>query len=130
MPVSQLKITQGKEQISCVRLSAKGMYRWYVKCCNTPIGNTLGSAGAFIGVIHNFLDKQPKHDQDLGKSQGHIQSTFALQEIPIDKRGAAFNIIASSVFKFILYKLKGYHNSSAFFDDKGKPVCEPKVLGQ
>ena len=107
MPVSQLKITQGNEQIACVRLSAKGMYRWYAKCCNTPIGNTLGSAGAFIGVIHNFMDNHSTRDQDLGKSRGHIQGTFARQEIPLDKQGATFKIIASSVFKTYSLEVKG-----------------------
>ncbi len=56
MPISNIKITEGIEQISSIRLSAKGMYRWYTKCCNTPIGNSMGPGVPFIGIIHNFMD--------------------------------------------------------------------------
>ena len=130
MPVSQLKILQGIEQIACVRLSEKGMYRWYTKCCNTPIGNTMGAGGAFVGVVHNFMDNQATRDDDFGKSRGHIQTTFARQKIPLDLRGPIFKIIASSLFKIILWKLKGYNKPSVFFGDTGKPISEPKILSQ
>jgi len=37
MPRSRLQIQQGLEQIRCLRLSEKGLYRWYAGCGNTPI---------------------------------------------------------------------------------------------
>ena len=48
------------------------------------------------------------------KSRGQILSAFALQKIPEDQREATFKIIASRVFKLILWKIKGYNKPSVF----------------
>lgn len=42
-PPSHIQLTHGGENLRCMRLSPKGMDRWYAGCCNTPIGNTLQS---------------------------------------------------------------------------------------
>src|SRR4051812_9540883 len=39
----KFSITQGKKQIRCLRLTEKGMYRWYAGCCKTPIANSMGT---------------------------------------------------------------------------------------
>ena len=128
MPISNLKITKGIEQISSVRLSANGMYRWYTKCCNTPIGNSMGSGVPFIGVIHNFMDNASTRDQELGKNRGYIQTKFARQEVPADLKGSFLKIIFRSLSKLIVWKIKGLNKPSVFFDDNGKPIAEPNVL--
>ena len=47
----------GTEALACMRLSEKGLLRWYVKCCNTPIGNTVANYRvSFIGLVHSCLD--------------------------------------------------------------------------
>jgi hypothetical protein len=33
------------DKLRCVRLSDKGMHRWYVDCCRTPVGNTISLLG-------------------------------------------------------------------------------------
>ena len=55
MPISYIKITEGMKQISSVRLSAKGMYRWYTKCCNTPIGNSMNKPVLIIVLSKDFI---------------------------------------------------------------------------
>src|SRR4051812_45695184 len=40
---SQVTLSTGADQLRCVRLSPKGLYRWYAGCCNSPLGNTLGA---------------------------------------------------------------------------------------
>lgn len=37
---SQIKFTKGLENLTCLKLSEKGMLRWYTSCCKTPIANT------------------------------------------------------------------------------------------
>src|SRR6218665_2143157 len=39
------KIVTGREQLRCLRLSDKGMYRWYADCCKTPIANVPEARG-------------------------------------------------------------------------------------
>src|SRR5690554_6746798 len=36
----QLNFSRGTEQLACMRLTDKGLLRWYTRCCNTPLGNT------------------------------------------------------------------------------------------
>jgi hypothetical protein len=50
-PIAHLYITQSNEHLACVRLSQKGINRWYARCCNTPIGDTLGEKAPFIGAL-------------------------------------------------------------------------------
>src|SRR5262252_7536621 len=38
---SSLSFERGSEQVVGMRLSPKGMYRWYAACCKTPLGNTV-----------------------------------------------------------------------------------------
>jgi len=34
-------IDDGAEHLACLRLSPKGLLRWYASCCDTPLANTL-----------------------------------------------------------------------------------------
>ena len=63
---SRLRFLQGEECLSAVRLSDRGMLRWYVSCCGTPIGNTMANAKvSFIGLIHTCLSPERIND-DFG----------------------------------------------------------------
>ncbi|MBZ5709154.1 DUF6151 family protein [Nannocystis pusilla] len=54
---SQLRIEAGQEHLRCMRLSERGMIRWYADCCRTPIANTLASARMpFAGLLVTFFD--------------------------------------------------------------------------
>src|SRR5215467_13480397 len=43
MPPGCVKLTVGTDAVRCLRLSDKGVLRWYTDCCRTPIGNTAAS---------------------------------------------------------------------------------------
>lgn len=50
-----LTIERGGEQVACLRLSPKGLYRFYARCCDTPLGNVLNTAVPFVGIErHTF----------------------------------------------------------------------------
>lgn len=56
--LSNITITQGAEHLGCLRLSPKGLMRWYAGCCDTPIANTLPRHKVpFAGVVHSFFDR-------------------------------------------------------------------------
>lgn len=128
MPISQLKISQGNEHIGCMRISSKGMYRWYASCCNTPIGNTLGSGVPFIGLIHSFMANPSTRDTDLGKIRGYLEIKFAKQQVPKTQQGSSFRIILRGLYKIILWKLRGLNSPSVFFNDNGESIVAPKIL--
>lgn len=130
IPVSFLTISEGKSEIACIRLSPKGMYRWYANCCNTPIGNTFGAGGPFIGVIHSFMDNTQTRDAELGKSRGHLLTKFAKTPVPENLKGSLLSINLTMITKILSWKLKGLSKPSEFFNNDGKPICEPKILDE
>jgi hypothetical protein len=127
---SQIKISEGADQIRCIRLGPKGMFRWYTECCQTPIGNTLGSGAPFVGVIHNFMDDTDSRDQNLGPILGHIHVKFAKESLPdqLKSFGSLTRIIIRTLLKLLVWKLKGLNKPSPFFDAHGAPVSEPRIL--
>jgi hypothetical protein len=126
MPVALLNIEKGSENLACIRLTDKGLFRWYAQCCNTPIGNTMGAGSPFIGVIHSFMQHAVSADADLGKSRGHIQLKGALQRVPKSEQGSA-TILFRALSKLMIWKIKGLNKPSVFFDEAGLPRAEPTI---
>src|SRR5687767_12724189 len=56
MAPGRVRITAGADALRCVRLSEKGIHRWYCGECKTPVGNTGGASIPFVGLIHSFMD--------------------------------------------------------------------------
>lgn len=128
MPLAHVHITAGHEQLALLRLTPKGLNRWYAKCCNTPIGNTLGGKAPFIGIIHNFMQHNIGRDQELGQSRGHIHCQSAKQQVPDKLQVSFFKVSMRILGKLISWKLKGLNQPSAFFDKNNRPVTKPLVL--
>lgn len=72
-----LTITQGLEHLACVRLSPKGLRRWYAKCCNTPIGNAPSVSLPFIGLIHSCLTPHSEIGQTFRPTRLVVYTNFA-----------------------------------------------------
>lgn len=128
MPISYVKITEGNEHIACVKFSQKGLHRWYAKCCNTPIGNTLGHKAPFIGVIHNFMNNQATRDSDLGASLGIAHWQSAKIPVPEEHKMSLFKISMRVLGKLIMWKIRGLEQPSVFFNPDGSTVSKPEVL--
>src|SRR5579862_7023398 len=78
-----LSFTQGQDRIRGVRLSPKGLYRWYADCCNTPVGNTMSPAIPFVGIIASGFDHGTQRADDaFGLPVGAVQGKFAIGEPP------------------------------------------------
>ena len=127
---SQIKIETGEEHIRCLRLTAKGLFRWYTGCCNTPIGNTLGSGFPFIGVIHNFISLDGSRDNVLGAVRAHVQTKYALgtPNYPSSSEKFPIGITLRIMRKMLVWKLRGMSKPSVFFADNGQPKVTPTIL--
>jgi len=126
-----MKITKGQEQISCIQLKDKGIYRWHTGCCNMPLGNTMTSAKApFVGIsvkLMQFEDQQEK-DSYLGPITLKAFGKYAIGEMPED----AYPTFPRSFMPKILYfMLKGFigkkYNPSPFFKANA-PVAKVNTL--
>jgi len=53
---ASLTFDHGADRIVGLRLSPKGLYRFYASCCKTPLGNTVGPAIPFVGIVAQAFD--------------------------------------------------------------------------
>ncbi len=82
---SRVKILEGEDELRCMRLSEKGMIRWFAGCCRTPIGNTINGRLPAIGLVHSFMDHETdgrSRDSVLGKPVASVYGRFAIGEPP------------------------------------------------
>jgi hypothetical protein len=130
---SRIRITDGNSELRCVRLSEKGLMRFYAGCCRTPIGNLVYPRLPFVGVVHSFLgdgaEGQPR-DAILGPVAARIQGRFAIGGVPPGAHpSASLSVIAPFMVKLLRAFFRREYQPSAFFDMETKrPVVEPEVL--
>ncbi|GGO73081.1 DUF6151 family protein [Bowmanella pacifica] len=126
----QLQINEGEAQIRSLKLSDKGLIRWYCGCCNTPIGNTVSGALPLVGVIHSFIRSEQDLGQQLGPVRGYVHGRYALLTPPAGKegRGTPWRLLMRIFLRLLIAKLTGKGQPNPLFDPDGKPVIEPKVV--
>lgn len=118
---------QGKEHLSAMRLSEKGLIRWYAACCHTPIGNTLSNPKiSFIGLVHSFLEHS-KLDEDFGKDIAIVNVSSASGD-PKPKQKGLFGTILRFIWIVLPMRISGQYRGTPFFDAQGKAIVEPTVL--
>jgi hypothetical protein len=127
---AQVTIDQGMDQLRCLRLTPKGLYRWYADCCKTPIANTVSPGFPFVGLMHNALIINGPLDGCLGPVNFYVQGKSAKAPRANQKVHAGFPVswfLASAPW-MIWGKIRGKHKPSPFFDADGKPPIKPEVL--
>ena len=135
--------TQGIEALVCMRLTHKGLVRWYAGCCKTPIGNTLVTPKmSFIGLVHTCLEgaSEPPGSaaggtppsRRLDEAFGPVRSWFNVSGAKGEPKpeqvglGRTLGWFFSTVLKA---RFNGDYRKTPFFDvAAGKPVVEPRVL--
>ena len=131
MAPSNIRLTGGVEALSCVRLSGKGMHRWYCGECKTPVGNTVSPRVPFVGIIHTFMDHgsdgRPRDDL-LGKPLGYVQTKFAVGTRPRVPGSSLLRVIGRSARLIGKWWLTGAGSPSPFFDQTHAPRTQPSIL--
>lgn len=125
MAPRNLRIEDPEQALACVRLSPKGMHRFYCSECRTPIGNAVSAGVPFIGLIHSFMDHEGDgvpRDEALGMP-GYSQAKFALDGLPPERAGAPWKVIGKSVSLLGKWWLTGAGSPSPLF---GRPELGPK----
>jgi hypothetical protein len=124
---SRVQIERGLDQLACMRLSPKGLLRWYARCCNTPIGNTLANPRvSVIGLIHTCLDAATL-ERNFGSSTADVNTNAAIGPGKPTQHGLLSTV--SKVLVMILTdRITGRYRKSQFFSEAGKPVVEPRIL--
>ncbi|MFO0676232.1 MAG: DUF6151 family protein [Polyangiaceae bacterium] len=129
---ANLVFTEGVGNVRGIRLSAKGLHRWYADCCKTPVGNTLGAGGPFAGVGMAFvagMDRPGERDRTFGPPRGTLLTKFATRPLP---DGGTTNPLAFGVrtaWLLAAWTFGGKRWPSPFFDRAtGRPIAPLRVL--
>jgi hypothetical protein len=124
---SRLRFDRGIEQLAAVRLTEKGMIRWYAQCCRTPIGNTMQDPKmSFVGLIHSFLDASSL-DDDFGSSVALLNTNTALGE-PKPRQRGLIGVILKFARLVLASRIRGRYKQSPLYSSEGRPVVPPEIL--
>ncbi len=122
---------QGQDRIRGLRLTPKGLYRWYASCCNTPVGNTASSpAIPFVGIIASGFDHDAQQADDVfGAPVGAIFGKFAVGEPPKGSTGLNLSLLLRAIGKVLGWRIGGGVWPHPFFTrDSVRPVYPVDVL--
>ena len=126
----KVTFSQGIDKLACIRLTDKGLLRWYASCCRTPIGNTLATPKlSFVGLVHNCLKGGGASLSDaFGPVRVWVNTKSAHGEPKPKTRG--LGATGAWFFGTVLpARFNGDYRTTPFFHvSTGVPIVTPRVL--
>lgn len=125
-----IAFTQGQDQLACLQLSPQGPLRWYARCCNTPLGNTIKNP------------RLPFVSLPLICVKADVESAFGPKELGIfakDAHGTLGKPASSRMspwaalrvaYRLLRARIRGETKRSAYFDAAGQPRSRPTLIGK
>jgi hypothetical protein len=124
-----VSFTQGQSHIVGLRLKPNGLYRWYAKCCNTPVGNTLTPTIPFVGLVAQAFDE--RLDEVVGPPSGAIFGKFAVGEPPKGSTRLNLPLLLRAIGRLLGWRLRGQAWPHPFFArETGAPLYAVTVLSK
>ena len=113
---AKFEIMEGEDNLACVRVTDKGILRWYAACCRTPIANTAGTAKLpFVGSFFHIYAPEAR-ETAIGPSKGRV---FEKEAWSPPQTGAPLKPIAimgRNLIRILIARLSGAWRTNAFFD--------------
>lgn len=126
---SRVSFSKGVDQIKCVRVTPKGIFRWYTECCKTPLGNTASTVDMpFVGLFTmSFNGSETEIAQQLGPivASNKIESAIGVPNNPAPKAGLKF--ILTFIGRTLGARISG-NSGSPFFTEEKQPISDPITL--
>jgi hypothetical protein len=120
---------RGTDRITAVRLSPKGLCRWYATCCKTPLGNTSSTpALPFVGIAHELFRGAPdarRRDEIFGPPRVAAYPQYAIGGVPPGSKGLGVGVILHIARLLLGWKLRGKTWPHPFFDRATKAPSHP-----
>lgn len=123
---AHVTISDDAGALAGMRLSEKGLYRWYCAECKTPVGNSMTPSVAFVGMSTNMM-RGIDLDAVLGPVVGHIQQKSAKNGGPPFPQNN-FRVITTALRHFVGWKLRGLGMPHPFWKDRQTTRVTPRVL--
>jgi len=94
-------LDRGQCFVRCLRLSARGAYRWYAACCNTPLGSTLGAWLPFASLPSICLES-PRALEPL---DARVRARFASSHVAGAQLRVSWKFLLSTLW-FVLRQFR------------------------
>ena len=117
----QLRLLSGGERLACLRLSERGLHRFFASCCRTPLGNALPRV-PFVGIVVRGIGLA------LPSKPVGIHGRFALGDGHGAHAIAPLSLLVRSAITIGGRWLLGRGGASPFFDDAGSSRAAVRVL--
>lgn len=128
---ASVHIVEGSDALACVRLKEGGLLRWYTKCCNSPIGNTLANHKlSIVGLVGDCLAGD---SDELEACFGPVRMRVHTGSATGDPKPVSSGLIPATLRILLMVagaRLDGSYKRTPFFNaGDGSPVAVPTVLG-
>jgi hypothetical protein len=123
---ASLSFDRGNDRIVGLRLSPRGLYRWYASCCKTPLGNTLGPAIPFVGIIAQAFEFDAQRPDDaFGKPKGAILGKYAIGDAPEGSTRLNLRLILHALGLILGWRLRGQTWPHPYFSRATRAPSHP-----
>ena len=123
---ARIEINAGAAHIACLRLSARGLHRWYAACCNTPLANTVATSRVPFAGMWRPLFPDPGVFGPV-RTRGFTRMAVPGRGAPARDAGLV-TMLAGLLRRSAAAYAAGTARDSPFFGSGGAPVATPKVL--
>ncbi len=130
VPPAAFRVDEGRHHVRGIRLTPKGILRWYAGCCNAPLGNMVSAAIPFVGIpTSSFETTGQSPDVLFGAPLGAIKGEYAIGGPPVGSRGIRLALMLRSIAKVAYWLLSGRAWPHPFVDrGSGAPIYPLDVL--
>ena len=126
---ASLSFMQGTERIVGLRLGPKGLYRWYASCCKTPVGNTVGPAIPFVGIVGQAFESETQRlDVLVGPPIGRIYGKYAIGRAPEGSTRLSPWLMTRAIRMVLGWRLRGQTWPHPFFERKPRALKFPVTM--
>lgn len=124
-----VRFDTGLEHLACMSLGPKGIYRWYARCCRTPIGNTPRDQHmAYVGLVRACLDADDATlERELGPVRLRANTASAVAPVASHPLAAAWPL-ARIVTMLAKARLGGAWRANPFFGTQADQPVKPVTV--
>lgn len=126
-----VSFTQGMDALACMSLSPRGLLRWYARCCNTPIGNTLRNRRfAYVGLVHSCLGDSATLRRSFGPPRARANTGSAHERVASTPLQGVAAFVRAGTW-IARARVTGGWRRTPFFDPAtGDPLAQPVVISR
>jgi hypothetical protein len=123
---------RGADRIAGLRLTPRGLYRWYASCCNTPLGNTTRPFLPFVGIFAQTFEGEGRGADDVfGKPLAGAWDKYAVGGLPEGSTRVGMRLFGRAVRLVFGWRLRGQAWPHPYFDRQtGEPIPAVSVLSR